>query len=99
MIATLAQAHAATLIGLGVVNWLAREADRSGIIAVMTGNLVVQILSLGVVLHTMFLGAGVSVAPGVVIHIVLGSLFAYFLLRARRDVADGAAVHSNVLGP
>jgi len=84
MIATLAQAHGATLVGLGVVNWLARNADRQGLIAVLTGNLVVQVLSLGVVLRTMQLGAGLAVAPGVVIHVVLGSLFAIFLLRIRR---------------
>ena len=32
----------------------------------------------------MQLGAGVAVAPGVVIHVALGSLFGYFLLQARR---------------
>jgi len=84
MIATLAQAHGATLVGLGVVNWLARNADRQGLIAVLTGNLVVQVLSLGVVIRTMQLGAGLAVAPGVVIHVVLGSLFAIFLLRIRK---------------
>ena len=83
MIATLAQAHGATLVGLGVVNWLARNADRQGLIAVLTGNLVVQVLSLGVVIRTMQLGAGLAVAPGVVIHVVLGSLFAFFLIRVR----------------
>ena len=84
MIATLAQAHGATLVGLGVVNWLARNADRQGLIAVLTGNLVVQVLSLCVVIRTMQLGAGLAVAPGVVIHVVLGSLFAIFLIRVRK---------------
>lgn len=83
MVATLAQAHGATLIGLGVINWLARHAEKKGLIAVLGGNFVVQLLSLGVVLRTMQLGAGMAVAPGVVIHVVLGSLFAFFLLRAR----------------
>jgi hypothetical protein len=83
MIATLAQAHGATLVGLGVVNWLARNADRQGLIAVLTGNLVVQVLSLFVVIRTMQLGAGLAVAPGVAIHVVLGSLFAAFLIRVR----------------
>lgn len=87
MLATVAQAHAATLIGLGVVDWLARNAERHGQIAVLTGNLVVQVLSLGVVVRTMILGAGSAVAPGVVIHVVLGSGFAFFLLRARRTKA------------
>jgi hypothetical protein len=84
MIATIAQAHGATLVGLGVVNWMARNADRRGLIAVLTGNLVVQVLSLFVVLRTMQLGAGFAVAPAVVIHVVLGSLFAFFLIRMRK---------------
>jgi hypothetical protein len=82
MIATVAQAHGATLVGMGVVLWLARHADRQGLIAVLGGNLVVQILSLFVVVRTMRLGAGTAVAPGIVIHVILGSFFAFFLIRA-----------------
>jgi hypothetical protein len=86
MLGTIAQAHGATLLGLGVVNWLARGADRSGLVAVLTGNLVVQVLSLGVVIRTILLAPemGAGAAPGVLIHVVLGSLFAFFLVRARR---------------
>ncbi len=84
LLATIAQAHGATLIGLGVVNWLARNAEQKSLIAVLAGNLVVQILSLIVVLRTMSLGAGAAVTPGIIIHIVLGSFFAYFLMRARK---------------
>jgi len=87
MMATVAQAHGATLVGLGVVDWLARGADRRGTMAVLAGNLVVQVLSLAVVLKTMALGVGMAVLPGVIIHVVLGSLFAFFLLRARRSPA------------
>lgn len=83
-LATIAQAHGATLFGLGVIDWLARNAERKGLIAVLTGNLVVQALSLSVVLRTMILGAGSAVAPGIVIHVVLGSLFAFFLIKARK---------------
>lgn len=84
MLATHAQAHGATLVGLGVVNWLARGADRAGLFAVLAGNLVVQILSLVVVAITMRLGAGMKVAPAVVIHVVLGALYAFFLTRLPR---------------
>ena len=84
LLATVAQAHGATLFGLGVINWLARSAERRGLIAVLTGNLTVQVLSLLVVLHTMSLGAGAGVTPGIIIHLVLGSLFGFFLLRVRR---------------
>ena len=84
MLATIAQSHGATLVGLGVIDWIARGATGRGLVAVLAGNLVVQILSLLVVLRTMSLGAGMSVAPGIVIHVVLGSLFAFFLMRARK---------------
>jgi len=82
MMGTVAQAHGATLVGLGVINWLARDADRRGLIAVLGGNLVVQILSLFVVIRTMTLGAGMKVAPGIAIHVTLGAFFAFFLVRA-----------------
>jgi len=79
LIATIAQAHGATLFGLGVFNILVRKADAVGLKAAFAGNLVVQIISLIVVIRTMTLGPGMAVAPGVVIHIVLGSFCAYFL--------------------
>jgi hypothetical protein len=82
LLATIAQAHGATLFGLGIINWLGRNAERKGLVAILAGNLVVQILSLVVVIRTMTLGAGSAVVPGVVIHVILGSLFAVFLRRA-----------------
>jgi hypothetical protein len=92
LIATLAQAHGATLFGLGVINWLARKADRQALVAVFAGNFVVQVLSLVVVVRTMRLGAGRAVAPGVVIHVVLGCLFGFFLVKAMRGTeASGTA--------
>jgi hypothetical protein len=84
MLGTIAQAHGATLFGLGVVTWLARNAERRGLMAVLAGNLTVQVLSLVVVLHTMSLGAGAAVTPEIIIHVVLGSLFGFYLLRVRR---------------
>ena len=84
ILATIPQAHGATLIGLGVIDWLARGADRRGIVAVLAGNLVTQILSLLVVARTMQLGAGAAMAPAIVIHVVLGTLFTYFLIKATR---------------
>src|ERR1041385_4037626 len=75
MIATVAQAHGATLVGLGVIDWMSRNAGPAAR-PVLAGNLVVQILSLGVLIRTMALGAGSNGAPGIVIHVVLGGLFA-----------------------
>ena len=89
LLATVAQAHGATLFGLGVVNWLARKADPRGVVAILTGNLVVQLLSLGVVVRTWSLNPDAKALPGAVIHIVLGSLFGYFLIRARRAEVQG----------
>ena len=85
LLATLAEAHGATLTGLGTINILARTLDPRSAMPVLAGNLVVQVLSLGVVLHTMRLGAGLNVLPGVIIHVVLGGLFAWFYLRSRRS--------------
>jgi hypothetical protein len=84
MLATLAQAHGATLVGLGFVNWFGRNADRNGLFAVLAGNLVVQVLSLVVVVITMRLGAGMKVAPAIGIHGVLGALYLFFLTRLPR---------------
>jgi hypothetical protein len=88
MLATLAQAHGATLVGLGVIDWMARSSQGAAVRPVLAGNLVVQLLSLGVVIRTMTLGAGAAVAPGVVIHLVLGALFATFLVRSRGTAAS-----------
>jgi hypothetical protein len=85
MMETIAQAHGATLIGLGVINWLARDSDRKGIMAISAGNFVVQLLSLAVVIRTITIGAGASVAPGIIIHVLLGSFFVYFYFKARKQ--------------
>jgi hypothetical protein len=84
MVATIAQAHGATLVGLGVINWMARGANRQGLVAVLTGNLVVQILSLGVVLRAVMLEGGPSVTPSIFIHVVLGAFFLFFLLQTKK---------------
>jgi hypothetical protein len=83
-VASVAQAHGATLVGLGVINWMARAANRSGLAAVLTGNFVVQILSLAVAIRTVMLGGGASATPSIVIHVVLGGFFLYFLLRVKK---------------
>jgi hypothetical protein len=87
LIATLAQAHGATLIGLGVVTWMARDATGRGLVAVLAGNLVVHVLALSVVVRTATVTSGnpLAVAPEAVIHVALGSGFAFFLVRARRS--------------
>ena len=80
LLATIAQAHGATLVGLGVVNWFARTAQGQGLKAILSGNVVVQVLSFLVALNTYF-QVGNGVVPALVIHTVLGSLFIFFLLK------------------
>ncbi len=84
LLATIAQAHGATLVGLGTVLWFARSLKGHAIAPILVGNAVVQLLSLLVVLRTMTLGAGLKVLPGVFIHVILGSFFVYFWMRERR---------------
>jgi hypothetical protein len=83
MLGTIAQAHGATLIGVGVIDWLARSVDRRGLIAVLAGNLVVQVLSLAVAVRTMTLVGG-GAAPAILIHVLLGGFCAFFLVKAKQ---------------
>ena len=92
MLATLAQAHGATLFGLEVINCYARHAEGRGLTGVLLGNLFVQILSLVLVIRTMELGAGTRALPGIVIHVVLGTFFFYFLLRSGRRAPETVSV-------
>jgi hypothetical protein len=74
----------ATLIGLGVVNWLGRAASGAGSRAILMGNLVVQILSLAVNAGSVLTGQlPAQAVTASVIHVVLGAIFALALTRAR----------------
>lgn len=85
-VATIAQAQGATLLGLGVTNWLARNlTDRAALTAVLSGNLVVQLLSLAVATRALVLHIfPVQGAPAIVIHLALGTAFALALVNVRR---------------
>jgi hypothetical protein len=66
----------ATLIGLGVINWMARNASGEALRALLVGNVVVQALEL--VINTYEIVAGDlpgQAAPGLLIHLVLGAVF------------------------
>jgi hypothetical protein len=83
-IAVTAQAQGAILVGLGVVNWLARRLTGAAIAPVLAGNLVVQVLSLLVIVRALSLRiVPAQNAGAVVIHALLGLGFAYFLFRKR----------------
>ena len=88
-VATIAQAQGAILFGLGLVNWLAiGVTDRRALVAVFAGNLLVQLLSLGVVARAMALGIFPPQAIGaIVIHVALGGWFGLELVRASKAQA------------
>ena len=84
-VAIIAQNQGAALIAIGLVNFLSRGVtDAAALRSVLLGNLVIQLLSLGIVVRALALGIfppqGV---PAVVIHVVLATLFALALRRVR----------------
>lgn len=85
--ATLAQAQGAILLGLGVINWMARKLlDNHALEAVLAGNLVVQIASLIVAGRAVITGIfPPKGAPAIIIHVILGAAFAFYLWRIRRE--------------
>src|SRR5712691_1511642 len=68
----------ATLIGLGVINWMARNATGELLRALLVGNVVVQALELLINAYEIVVGdlPGQS-APGLLIHLVLGAVFIF----------------------
>jgi len=82
-IATIAQAQGAILLGLGVINWMTANGPmNSTVLAVLAGNLVVQLASLAVAVRALATGIFPPAAsPAVVIHVFLGTGFAYYLAR------------------
>ncbi len=66
----------ATLIGLGVINWMARNATGEPLRALLVGNVVVQALELLVNGYAIVSGAlPPQAASGLLIHLVLGGEF------------------------
>jgi hypothetical protein len=84
-VAVSGQAQGAILIGLGVINLLARKLTMDAVRPVLVGNLVVQALSLLVIGRALVGGlVPVQNAGAVVIHAALGAGFAYFVIRTGR---------------
>ena len=66
----------ATLIGLGVINWMARNATGEALRALLVGNVVVQALELVVNGYEIVAGElPAQAAGGLLIHLVLGAVF------------------------
>jgi hypothetical protein len=66
----------ATLIGLGVINWMARNATGEVLRALLVGNVVVQALELLVNGYAIAVGdLPTQAAGGLLIHLALGAVF------------------------
>jgi hypothetical protein len=76
-----------TLIGVAVINWMARGIqDTKALKAIVLGNLVIQVL--GVIVNVAditqgYMGSGGWV--GVLLHVVLAAGFAYYYLRPQKS--------------
>ena len=72
----LARDVGATLIGLGVINWMARNASGEVLRALLVGNVVVQALEILINGYEVLVGdLPTQAAGGLVIHLVLGAVF------------------------
>jgi len=72
-----------TLIGLGILNWLARAATGPAVRAILIGNLFIQAAEL--VVNGWEIAAGMipaQAAGGIVLHVALGLVFLLALRRA-----------------
>jgi hypothetical protein len=66
----------ATLIGLGVINWMARNATGDALRALLVGNVVVQALELLINGYEIAVGdLPTQAAGGLLIHLALGAVF------------------------
>ena len=72
-----------TLVGLGIINWLGRDATGQVARALLVGNLFVQVAE--AVVNGWEVAAGIlpsAAAGGVVLHVILAAVFALGLRRA-----------------
>ena len=66
----------ATLIGLGLINWMARDATGQALRALLVGNVVVQALEFVVNLGEIVAGqVPTQAVGGLLIHLVIGAIF------------------------
>jgi len=76
----------ATLLGLAVINWLGRSAVGAGLRAIIVGNIVVQVLEIVVNGYEVLIGAlPAQAAGGLIIHLVIGAIFASALMRPEAE--------------
>ena len=91
-LATLGQAQGAVLVALGVINLLARNLRAEAVVPVLAGNLVAQVLGFAVRARAIALHLVAETGWGAqVMHLLLGALFAYFLVRTLRGAPARAS--------
>jgi hypothetical protein len=74
-----------TLIGVGILNWMARGATGTALRAILVGNLFIQVAEFVVNAYEIASGAlPGAAAGGLVIHVVLAVIFAIPLMRSSR---------------
>jgi hypothetical protein len=72
-----------TLIGVGLINWMARNAAGTALRAILAGNLAIQALEILVNGYEILSGTlPAQAAGGIVLHIVLGAVFVLAMRRA-----------------
>ncbi|TAK81117.1 MAG: hypothetical protein EPO16_00145 [Dehalococcoidia bacterium] len=74
-----------TLLSLGVLNWMTRDATGPALRGVLVGNLLIQVLE--IVVNGIEIAADklpTAAAGGLVVHVVLGGIFASALMRRER---------------
>ena len=72
-----------TLIGLGILNWLARDTTGPAVRAILIGNLFIQVAE--TIVNGWEIAAGLipsQAAGGIALHVVLGVVFLLALRRA-----------------
>lgn len=75
----------ATILGLGVINWLARDASGPLVRSILVGNVAVQVLEIVVNGYETATGALPAAGiAGIAIHAVLAVIFALPLVRPTR---------------
>ena len=73
----------ATLIGLGLINWMARGATGQPLRALLVGNVVVQALEIVANGYELIAGlVPLTTVGGLVFHLVLGAIFVLAMRRA-----------------
>jgi hypothetical protein len=82
----IARGAGATVVGLGVIDWMLRNATGDALRALLGGNLVVQGLSLIVNAGEVLAGhLPIQAASASLVHAILGAMFVLALLREARS--------------